>query len=56
MLRQTVPDGYTFGWKSGGTKRPKVIVSPRGLQIHAGVVCSKLKLTLWCLGGVVYGN
>ena len=20
--RQTVPDGYTFGWKSGGTNLP----------------------------------
>lgn len=25
MLRQTVPDGYTFGWKSGGVNLPAAV-------------------------------
>lgn len=32
--RQTVPDGYTLGWKSGGVNLPKSIVgSEDGLAI-----------------------
>lgn len=46
--RQTVPEGYTFGWKSGGTKRHfgGLVGYSVTLLGTAKIVCTPCKLAV----------